>query len=255
MWVPSLPISVRLSLWVTAAWAVNDDPGPAVVASAPDVEPIDPPVELLRLWRDLGESALLVALPRPGQAAMMPHCTPDVLGAAVAAGEAVFVPGLGGCLIPRLERFGSDLEPGWSVRWEAGDCDPVPTYVLEALSLRETDRRLRAAVADALEVLESLDGGSWQTPSAGPVGSPRTGGGHGLPPTVPGHAARVIELAGRIGSMCEAGLAGNTMSVAAHGASSRDAALRHLSAEADQALAEATCIAAMSMAGLRAGRL
>ena len=46
---------------------------------------------------------VLVALPRPGDLSGMPRGSADLVAAATEAGECVFVPGIGGALVPTIE--------------------------------------------------------------------------------------------------------------------------------------------------------
>ena len=88
----SLPLSVRTALWVTAVWHGHGgltDLDEAVAAAHPDFDHVEGDLGRLLLWRELGESALLVALPRPGDLSGMPRVTPEVAGAAAAATSAI----------------------------------------------------------------------------------------------------------------------------------------------------------------------
>jgi hypothetical protein len=97
--MPALPLSVRFALWATVAVRGEMDPDDAVVAAHPDVDDITgEPAGRLELWRDFGESAVLVALPRPGDLTGMPRAELAGSGAAATSGECVFVPGIGGLL-------------------------------------------------------------------------------------------------------------------------------------------------------------
>jgi len=114
--MPALPLSVRFALWATVSVRGEVDPDDAVVAAHPDVDDISgEPAGRLELWRDFGESAVLVALPRPGDLTGMPRTSLDGSGAAADAGECVFVPGMGGLLVPTLTTFGPEGDEGTSV--------------------------------------------------------------------------------------------------------------------------------------------
>src|SRR6476661_1377386 len=106
--MPELPASVRLSLWTTHAWATGSALENAVRRALPDVDHVEGDLDRLALWRDLGERALLVALPAPGDLVGMPRAAPEVLAAAADGGECVFVPALGGLLVPSISSFGND---------------------------------------------------------------------------------------------------------------------------------------------------
>ena len=62
----TLPASVRLSLWITAAWAGRTSVPEALAAALPDVDDVAGDVDRLTLWGELGERVLVAALPRPG---------------------------------------------------------------------------------------------------------------------------------------------------------------------------------------------
>ena len=154
----TLPASVRVALWGTAALAgqlpVEEVPHRAL----PDIDECTGLVEPLSLWRDLGERAVLVALPRPGDVVGVPRGTPDLLGAATAAEECVLVPGVGGALVPNVEQFGPEGDQGWIVRWEKFAADPVPTHQVEALDLGQVELGLRTHLADQTQALTSVGG-------------------------------------------------------------------------------------------------
>ena len=56
--MPELPASVRLSLWVTQAWASGASLEKAIGLAMPDVDHVAGDLAQLGLWRDLGEQAL-----------------------------------------------------------------------------------------------------------------------------------------------------------------------------------------------------
>ena len=80
--MPELPASVRLALWTTAAWNGGPSLEKALAAALPDVDHVAGDLGRLDLWHDLGERALLVALPAPGDLAGVPSARPEAQGAA-----------------------------------------------------------------------------------------------------------------------------------------------------------------------------
>src|SRR5690348_2621725 len=160
--MPELPASVRLSLWTTHAWASGASVESAVRRALPDIDHVEGDLDRLSLWHDLGERALLVALPAPGDLVGMPRAAPDALAAAADGGEGVYVPALGGLIVPTISAFGNDarggLDVGTRVDWTAYDADPVPQHRVEALEASQLERHLREELRVATEHLDALGG-------------------------------------------------------------------------------------------------
>ncbi|HEY5248361.1 MAG TPA: hypothetical protein VIJ15_07940, partial [Dermatophilaceae bacterium] len=95
-----LPVCVRLALWATAAYAGRLTVEAAVRRAHPDIDEVSGDLDHLNLWLGLGERAVLVAQPRPGNLSGMPRGSAELLAAATDAGECVYVPGIGGALVP-----------------------------------------------------------------------------------------------------------------------------------------------------------
>src|SRR6476660_3058787 len=104
--MPELPASVRLALWTTHAWATGGRLEDAMRLATPDADHVAGDLDRLALLRDLGEQALLVALPAPGDLAGLPKAMVEAQGAAADSGECVFVPGIGGMLVPSVSTSG-----------------------------------------------------------------------------------------------------------------------------------------------------
>lgn len=258
--MPALPLSVRFALWATAALSTSSgsglDPEVAVRAAHPDVDHVTgDPGARLELWRDFGESAVLVALPRPGDITGMPRCGLDGSGAAATAGECVFVAGMGGLLVPALSTFGPVHDEGVQVEWTAYDSEPVARYQLEALSLRDLDRELTQAVRDGATAFEGLAGRPW---SSAPredaerrLGS-RTMTQLGVPDATSPRALRVMLEAARVGVIADEGLRlAATPSLDLYSSGRRETGLRSLQSVADHVLAGAANLAVMQLAGWR----
>lgn len=246
----TLPASVRVALWATAAYAgqlpVEDVPARAL----PDVDHHEGLVDRLALWRDLGEPLVLVALPRPGDVTGMPRGSEDLLAAATDAEELVFVPGLGGALVPFIEPFGPPGDQGWRARWEAFDADPVPQHVVQAVALPDVELRLRREVAGLTGELATSG-----QPLSGHDLEGRTrrtlDEDWALPEGLPPRAVRVIQLAGSITSLAGAGLHPRLQVADGHGTLQRERILQQLRDRASAALVAAANVGSMHLVGWR----
>lgn len=249
-----LPLSCRLSLWVTSAYAGRLPLDRALVAAAAELDHVSG-AERVQDWSTLGERVVAVALPRAGATASVPRGNPELAGAAAGAGECCYSPALGVALVPTVEPFGPAGDVGWAARFTAYDCDPVPTHRLEMLSVREAERALRAEIASATEDLASL-GAVWGA-AARDVADEALGSQRwGLPPDLPVRAVSVITLAATVGRIADLGLEAADPSLVAGEAGRRLQALRRLQRAADEALETATNVAALAIAGyLPADRL
>ncbi len=251
--MPALPVSVRLAVWSTAAFHGRLDLDEAIARAHPDLDHWTGDLGRLHLWRDLGESAVLVALPRPGDLTGMPRAQVEVSGAAADVGECVYVPGMGGLLVPGLSTFGPAGDEGTTVEWTAYDAQPVARHVLESVSLGELERSLMDAVRDGAAVLETTDGRPWSADPRSNAEQRLRDGRWGLPDGLAPAAVRLMGMAARIGVIAHEGLqlaaAGPALDV--HSSSRREAGLRALRSAADAALAGATNLAVMQLAGWR----
>lgn len=243
-----LPASVRIALWVTHAWSGATTLSDAVARALPDVDHTEGLVEQLELWHDLGESALLVALPGPGDTAGLPRSGPIATGAAVEAGEALFVPALGGLLVPEHSTFGSAGAEGHRMDWMAHDADPVPPHRLEALEATQIERHLRRRMLEAIDELDSIGGAPWADDLTRDLVDDRLGADWALPPSLPDRARKVIGLAGILSLAASMGLGASGTLSAAH-EQSRATALGGLHRDAERALADATNAACAAVAG------
>lgn len=252
--VPELPACVRIALWVTDAWAREADIAPALTAALPDIDAAGGDVGHLDLWRELGERALLVALPGPGHVSALTGLSPEALGAATEAQECLVAPTLGAVLVPTITTFGpatpdaAKADRGSRLDLTAYDASPVPAHRVEANSARNARRSLLAAVADLTRELERV--------GATPVDVNAAWSAHhdtrhkwALPERLPDEARAAIVLAAEVGRAASVGLAhsGDAMTSLAH--DRRTSALRALERAADDALAEATNAAIALMAG------
>lgn len=215
----------------------------------PDIDEVQGLEAALRGWNNVGEQVVLVALPRPGHHHGMPSGPVDLLAAAQAAEEVIFVPGVGGALVPRVSSFGPAGDQGWRVDWQPYSCDPMPRHVVQAMSVSEVELRLRTTVAQLTDQLSLTPG----TPMAGAAAelSARRGvhDAWGMPPGLPRRCVKVVELAGSVLHLSDLGLAEGMQSVDSASTTAREALLRQLRDEAASALATATNVAALSYAG------
>jgi hypothetical protein len=246
-----LPVSVRLALWATAAYAGRLPVEEIVAKAHPDIDHVAGELDHLSLWHDLGERAVLVALPRPGKLSGMPRGSAELVAAATDAGECIFVPGVGGALVPTIETFGSGQQ-GTLVTWTAYDADPVQTHVLEALSLGEIEMDLRRAVLEAAAMIDALDTKPWSSRLRS-LADDLPGKGWGLPDGLPPRAHRIMAMASQIGAAAELGLSIHAESqvLTSQLTEQRRRLLTNLDAIADVAMAAAATVAALSLAGLR----
>ncbi len=249
-----LPASVRLALWVTAAWNGALSLTEALARSFPDVDHVAGDLGRLEVWHDLGERALFVALPRPGDTSRMPPGSVPAAALAVEVGECVFVPALGGVLVPRMTEFGPVGDVGWRIDWSAHDADPVPRHRLEMIDLREVERTLLLHLREHTDALERVGGTPWSLAARAEAEAALDSRQWALPEATPAKALRIMSLAATAGVLAErAGSLGTPGAggIDASTRSQRETLLRALAGDADDALADATNVAVMSLAGWR----
>jgi hypothetical protein len=251
----TLPVCVRLALWATAAYAGQLRVEDVVRRAHPDLDHVAGDLDRLCLWRDLGERAVLVALPRPGNLCGMPRGSPELIAAATDAGECVYVPGVGGALVPTIQTFGPVGDQGTQVTWSAYDADPIPAHTLEALSLGEIELGFRQKLMEHTLVIEALDAGPWAGSPFRTMAEERVLGQWGLPEGLPSRATRIITMAAMVAVAAELGLSIQAQSqvLTAMVAEQRRRVLTDLDTIAEEAMAAAATVAALSMAGLRPG--
>ena len=252
--VSELPASVRLALWVTAAWRGELPTRDALARSFPDLDHVAGDLARLDVWRDLGEGALFVALPRPGDVSRMPRASTAATAHAAEAGECVYVAGIGGLLVPTLSTFGPDGDVGHRIDWTVYEAEPVPRHRLEMLDLRDVERTLLTRLAEHTTRLADIGGQPWGQEARAAAETDLDTKLWGVPRSTPGRALRIMSLAGTASQ-----LADRATSLTALGSSgvdtstmtSRSTALRALGGDADTALAQAANVAVMTLAGWR----
>ncbi len=252
----ALPVCVRLALWATAAYSGQLPVEEVAGRAHPDLDHVASDLGRLSLWLDLGERVVLVALPRPGNLSGMPRGSAELIAAATEAGECVFVPSVGGALVPTIEQFGPAGDQGNQVTWTAYDSDPVPAHTLEALSLNEIELGLRRELMERTLAIEALDATLWAGNQLRSMADERSISRWGLPAGLPRRATNVITMAALVGVAIELGLSVQAQSQVLTGAAAeqRRLLLTALDAAADHALAGAATVAALSLAGLRHDR-
>jgi hypothetical protein len=213
--VSELPASVRLALWITASWRGDLGTTDALGRAFPDLDHVAGDLARLDVWRGLGEQALFVALPRPGDLSRMPRGSAAATAAAADAGECVFVAGIGGILVPTLSEFGPEGDVGVRADWTAYEADPMPRHRMEMLDLREIERELMTRLREHTARFDEVGGHPWGHEARAEAQADLDTGLWGIPPATSGRA------------------------------------LRDLAADADVALADATNVAVMSIAGWR----
>jgi hypothetical protein len=251
--VSVLPVSVRLCLWATTAYSGRMTVKEAVSRTHPDIDHVSGDIDRLCLWQDLGERAVLVALPRPGNLTGMPRGSAGLIAAAADAGECVYVPGIGAALVPTIETFGPAGDQGTQVTWSVHNCEPVATHALDALSLSEIEQGFRMDLLEHTRLIEDLDVRPWASSPMRSVADEMSNMQWGLPNRLPPRAVKIITMAATVGLAATLGLSDEAQSqVLTSGlAEQRRKVLTHLEASADSAMAAAANVAAMSIAGLR----
>ena len=246
-----LPASVRLSLWLTDALRSGRDLLDAVVDALPDVDDADPAIDRLTLWRDLGERVVCVDLPTPGVLGGLLPANSEAARAAAIAGECIFVPGLGGALVPNLEMYGPHGDQGLRLTMTAYDSAPVAAYSLAALSYSEIDRRFREALLRETAHLEGLNVHPFESRNRRARADERvTSALWALPLGLNDRALRILTTAGLVTAAIDEALA-VPAGVDAASSTSRDASLRRLLAESQLAISHAATCAALELAGYR----
>lgn len=245
-----LPASVRLSLWLTHAFRFGRDVRDAVSDALPDVDDVAGDVDRVQVWRDLGERAVCVDLPHHGVLGGLLPPASQAMTAALETGECLFVPSLGGALVPRLEIYGPPTDEGLRVVFEAHDSEPVPAHRLGMLSLPDIDRRFREAMLREVSVLEQLDIQPFGASSHRARAENRLADAQwALPPGLPSRALRIITTAGLVTAAIDSAL-GTPAGHDARTQLTRDEPLRRLLGEVQLAMAEAATYAALDLADM-----
>jgi hypothetical protein len=250
--VIALPLVVRCALWGTRWLGGQGDVDDLVrtVHAGAVTDVAGPFSETLRGWAEQGETAVFLALPRPGLLTGMPRAHPATTAAATHAGQAAYAPTVGGALIPTLTRFGPEGDTGVLATWAAYETEPVPRHVAEALDAGDLSRRLSEAVQEATTRLAMLGGIPWR---AGETTPPPRASVPGLPAGMAPRSLHLLDRAADVRAVAMAGIRVEEDGAALDATTSveRVAVLRRLLIEAEAALVGATNVLAMSLAGWR----
>lgn len=155
--------------------------------------------------RSLGVAGLRIALPAPGHPLGLSG-PPEFNVAALEAGEAVLASGRGAAasigLVPEVSEAGPEGDVLTEVLWR---CLPVRPPPADVPTLAEAERELAEVLREATEALTALD-----VAGAGPVAMARLEAYRArsrpralLAPGYPARAARVLELAQRVGTLVD----------------------------------------------------
>ncbi|WP_267241451.1 hypothetical protein [Streptomyces sp. PR69] len=235
----SEPRSGRLAAWGNALLAglvspdeaalavVGDDAVHRVEGLPGEAAQVGLTLALGRL-RGLGVTGYRVALPAPGHPLGLSG-PPEFNARALQAGEAVVAVGAAYGLVPEVYEAGPEGDVHVEVVWHCLPAREAPPA--DVPSLGEAERELVEALREATEVLTRLD-----VAASGPVAEAAVdayraraarGPGETLAPGYPPRAARVLELAQRIGLLISVAYEnGHGGAVSASEMAARVAALR-----------------------------
>ena len=162
--------------------------------------------------------------------------------------------GIGGILVPTLSEFGPEGDVGVRADWAAYEADPMPRHRMEMLDLREIERELMTRLREHTERFDAVGGHPWGHEARAEAQADLDTGLWGIPPATSGRALRLDVAGGQPlprrppqrhrTSLGSGGLDAGTTAT-------RTRLLRDLAADADVALADATNVAVMSIAGWR----
>jgi hypothetical protein len=251
-----LPRSVLLALWLSPdpagrrpdraamlrAVQGDDEPHDVVSDDAPETSLADAIDE----WTSgpLDIAALVLA---PGDAGAAPA---EVSSAAIDAGECLLLRTPTQCLaaVPRIEQFGSALEPGHLVTWDVSD---VPDWRLATHgrngTLQDADRDLRQGLITVTDALVRLDVARWQPEDSDQVAALRDGTlpRWRMPDHLDGRRARVLASAARLRAIVALATRDDGGAVSLWQADQRSAALRDVDRMSRRAIAAAATFPAL----------
>lgn len=246
-----LPRSVVLALWLGGGHGPLASPEVIRHAVQADVEAhrilpagADSPLALTSFVADhlTPRTAAGAVLPAAGDPLGIP---PEVGGAAMAAGEAVLVSTPRGhwALVPEVTAYGTELEPGTLVTWNAIQTGPWSTGVWGSVGqLSEAEQELGAALRTAIGALDALDVTRWREDAAEAIAALAHGGPllDELPVGTSPRTVRILAQAARLRAIVELATSDDGGSVNLWQADQRGAALREVDRAARRALSAAT---------------
>ncbi|MCL1870635.1 MAG: hypothetical protein FWF90_09525 [Promicromonosporaceae bacterium] len=244
-----LPRSAVLALWLQAETVspgvvvrcVQGDDEPHTVTGLPGFGPEAASLkDLVAAW-SRGPREVVALAPAPGDPAGVPAAAS---AAATEAGECLAVATSAGSwvVVPRVTQFGSALEPGHLVAWEAVEVPSWSTAVAGALgSLADAERELRTSLITATEALDQLDVARWRDDAADAIEKVRRTSTDAWPvPPLDGRRARVLQLATRLLAIVDLATDDDGGAVNIWQVDQRSTALREVERTARHALAAAT---------------
>ena len=265
-YLPELPRSVRLALWLAHSSAalgeakrfraaIEDDDEPhrlldpsgvhrqIVAAALPELSADAPALlaDAVALWvhPDVRAAALL---PVSGDARGL---QPALAEPALEAEECLYVSvgGVHGALVPDVEEFGSHLEPGYIVTWTLIPASDWENPFVGAVgTLAEAERELRVGLRTATEALHGLDVAKWRPDLADAIGALSAGiSDHwDLPDSLSQRQVHVLSLAARLRLIVQLATEDDGGAINLWQADQRSTALRNVDHAARRAMSAAT---------------
>lgn len=143
--------------------------------------------------------------------------------------------------VPDVVAFGSALEPGATVRWQAF----TTSARLAPTSLSESRRLLAEALVIAVDALESMDVARWRPDAAEEIAQLASSSvppeiAEVLPPDLDPRRADLLVRAARLEAIAELAMADDGAAVTLWAADQRGAALRHVATAARHAMSAAS---------------
>lgn len=204
-----LPRSVLFTVWAQhlgspevslrdAVRAVQADDEPHTIEGPADFGPTDGSLaDLFASWASVD---LATVVPGEGELAGVPVVARPL---AMRSGECVLARGPGGCwaAVPRVQRFGSALEPGHLVAWQVVPAPDWRGHARRAMgTLDGAESDLREGLVRATEALAALDVAEWGDDVAEAIASVRSADAAGwpLPPALSTRVVQALVTAARL---------------------------------------------------------
>jgi hypothetical protein len=189
-------------------------------------------------------AAVRAVLPVPGDASGLSGPGAAIQAAVEAEEAAVTVPlatGVACILVPQVEWFGSELEPGCQVTWRSFRVDMAASPA-SLPQLSDAERAMHEALMEAVEALASLDVARWRDDAAERIAMVRDGGLPGglIPPGTDRRVVRVLSSAVRVRAIVSLAAEDDGAAITGWQADRRAAGLRHVDHVARTALVAAT---------------
>lgn len=242
-----LPRSVLLALWLQGIGDTSDavksvvgDDEPHTVEGLPGFADGTNLDTLFTAWTT-GPREVCALLPAPGDPAGVPAVANLE---ATEARECVVVttPDGSWAAVPKVQAFGSHIEPGHMVTWQVLEVPPWTTLVLGAVgSVADAERELRTSLMTATDALDQLDVARWRDDAADAIERIRSASTSSWPvPHLDGRRARVLDLASRLRAIVALGTVDDGGAVNVFQVDQRSTALREVDRTARHAMSAAT---------------